>query len=264
MKVLSREDNYDYRADREMFLLNNDIDAIGEYAFCGFDKLTRIILPTKLKEIGRGAFEGCSNLGNIEIPSNVEYIAPYAFMGCNKLESIVIPGTVHVFDASSFTGCSSLEKIVIENGTQEIMMKEFRGCNNLKLISIPAGLFFKKYDDYDEYLGDDFEKMMGENLLYAVTYYKLRHSVSRDEEFNFPNIKIRFGGSFNIVVDCNKFYKVYSNIDFKIFDSFQKMEKLVEVTNCLYHSGTKSLKTNFQTYKDFEEFAKKVTFKSGR
>ena len=43
-----------------------------------------------------------------------------------------------------------------------------------------------------------------------------------------------------------------------MFDHFQKLEKLVEVTDELYSQGVTDLKTDFKSYEEFEKFSKNV------
>ena len=47
---------------------------MGEYTFCGCEKLKDISIPDGVIGIGIAAFAGCSQLKNIKLPKNAKYI----------------------------------------------------------------------------------------------------------------------------------------------------------------------------------------------
>jgi len=235
-----------------------EIDTIGQYAFMGNTTLETVVLPSNLKAIEDSAFRECANLKSVNIPNSVNVIGPNAFTRCTKLEQVKLPSSLKAFDAHVFDGCTSLKFVEIPEGVEFVQMKAFKFCPNLKEVSIPAQLFCKKFMDYDDEIGDEFEKTVGENLVYAVLKEKMATRTTTDSHTNLPSIKVTYGNSFSTTLDCNKMVDVYANLDLKVFDHFQKIEKLVEVTEKLHSQGIKKIKTNFNSYEDFEAFSKKA------
>ena len=262
MNILDREDvlnSSKLNSQSELDLQGQvDIDTIGACAFMGNTVVEDVMLPAYLKRIEDSAFRECINLKRINIPNTVEYIGPNAFIRCSGLQEVNLPSNLKVFDPHIFDGCTSLETVNIPVGVEFVQMKAFKFCPNLKEISIPAQLFCKKYMEYDEEIGDEFEKTVGENLIYSVLKEKLSERVKKDSYTDLPSIKITYGNSFCTTLDCNKLVRVYSNLDIKVFDHFQKLEKLVEVTDELYSQGVTDLKTDFNSYEEFEKFSKNV------
>lgn len=65
----------------EKVYLNHNIEIIGDNAFRGNPKFSKIRFPKKLKSIGNGAFFNCKGLDHIDIPTSVTYIGSTAFWG---------------------------------------------------------------------------------------------------------------------------------------------------------------------------------------
>jgi hypothetical protein len=126
---------------------------IGNNAFYGCAKLTKVILPPQLigfghsafldcklltevhlngglESIGHSSFSSCTALTELIIPNTVYSIGAWAFRGCYKLKTLFIPNSVLIVDAggglNSFEACSSLEFVTLEDGFN---------CNSLKLYS---------------------------------------------------------------------------------------------------------------------------------
>jgi hypothetical protein len=62
------------------------LQAIGEAAFSGCEKLERVILPNGIKKIEDGTFMSCHSLIEI-IGANVESEAEFSFYDCPKLKT---------------------------------------------------------------------------------------------------------------------------------------------------------------------------------
>ena len=63
----------------EEYILGGHIERIGDYAFYGSNRLTKIVIPEGCKHIGDYAFKNCGNIITIVCPSTVEYIGRDAF-----------------------------------------------------------------------------------------------------------------------------------------------------------------------------------------
>lgn len=69
---------------------DGSVTSIGDYAFCGCESLTEIVIPSSVTSIGLGAFLWCSALTEIVIPDSVTSIEYDAFADCTNLANVTI------------------------------------------------------------------------------------------------------------------------------------------------------------------------------
>ena len=86
-----------------------NLTTIGESAFFGCDKLTKIILPEGLKTISKNAFKGCTALTSIDIPASVETIGQYAFDMDEKLTQVTLHEGLKEIGEGAFDECGVKE-----------------------------------------------------------------------------------------------------------------------------------------------------------
>ena len=118
------------------YIIGNDINQIGEYAFYGCKNLTSVKIGNSVTSIEHAAFSGCSNIKSVNIPNSVTSIGSEAFYS-SGLTSIKISSSVTSIGWSAFSGCSSLKSIEIPSSIVSIENYTFHGCSNLKSIIIP-------------------------------------------------------------------------------------------------------------------------------
>jgi uncharacterized repeat protein (TIGR02543 family) len=116
------------------------ITSIGDYAFCNFTALTKLILPaSSLNSIGMDAFSNCINLFSINIPNSITNIGSNAFeYSC--LTNIIIPDSVSSIGSYAFHKCINLTNVIIPNSVTNIDEWAFMGCFSLASINIPSSL----------------------------------------------------------------------------------------------------------------------------
>ena len=102
-----------YKGSISSVEISDGITCIGEYAFCGCDKLAHINIPTSITSIGSYAFDGCISLTGINIPDSVMSIGHYAFAFCDSLSSITVPDSVTTIGDYAFAYCDSLTSITL-------------------------------------------------------------------------------------------------------------------------------------------------------
>lgn len=100
------------------FEINGALSFVGEAAFEGCSKLSKITLGEGLEKIPFVAFSGCSSLKTMDIPSGVTVIEENAFENCTSLTSVVLPAEIKSIEDSSFFDCNNL-KTVFFKGTEE-------------------------------------------------------------------------------------------------------------------------------------------------
>ena len=148
------------------------ITKIGDRAFEGCNKLTRVVLPNSLIEIGLDAFRECNSLKEVIIPSSVTMIESEAFAHCSALSCITLHDTISMIGDSAFESVqdinvyiTDLEKycaggiisqlpgrkhlylnneplthLVIPESVTEIGSYAFADCIDLENVTIPSGL----------------------------------------------------------------------------------------------------------------------------
>ena len=78
---------------------STNLVSIGESAFWGCARLTRIDLPSGLQSIGNNAFRSCSGLTNVTLPDSVTTLGGLSFHGCSGITEFTF--------GTSFTGITS-------------------------------------------------------------------------------------------------------------------------------------------------------------
>ena len=99
------------------------VTAIGMEAFRECHGLTKVIIPTSVREIQNMAFFECDNLTSVIIPGGVQTIYNLAFANCSKLTEVTCLADVVplLMDSSSFcTKIDTLHLPVEEYSYQEI------------------------------------------------------------------------------------------------------------------------------------------------
>ncbi|MCL2712248.1 MAG: leucine-rich repeat protein [Methanomassiliicoccaceae archaeon] len=66
------------------------ITEIGDEAFKGQDKMTKIVLQSNIERIGERAFSGCTMLNEAVIGAGVGFVGDDAFIGCGALDIVCL------------------------------------------------------------------------------------------------------------------------------------------------------------------------------
>lgn len=113
---------------------------IGENAFWGNKKITKLTLPSTLRHIGNRAFYYCVNMNISSLPEGLEYIDEYAFCHCEGITISHIPDSVTHIGREAFLGCKSIKDLTIGNGLNEISQGAFELCAGLSKVVIGDGV----------------------------------------------------------------------------------------------------------------------------
>lgn len=152
------------------------VENIGGFAFYGFEKLTRVVLPGSVGSVGNGAFGGCIALDVITVGADnqsystvdgalydksgkvlvccpagrvgssyavdekVTEIAPYAFCGYTALRDVRLPQGLTEIGAHAFAGCTALGSVVMPDSVRTVGDGAFKGCVFLKDVTLPSSL----------------------------------------------------------------------------------------------------------------------------
>lgn len=113
------------------------VEMIEPNVFKDNKSVTRIILPSSIKEIGEYAFQGCSSLKEIGDLSHLEYIYPGTFQDCISLENVDLSSCVRIYDCA-FSGCQSLQTIGSLSKVKYLGWNAFSSCKSLKKIDLSS------------------------------------------------------------------------------------------------------------------------------
>lgn len=91
-------------------------------------------------QIGNGAFSGCTRITKITVPSSVTKVGNSAFSNCDKLETVVFEGDSCTFGTEAFYNCRSISTLSLPANTKIISQRMFNGCSSLVNFSIPASV----------------------------------------------------------------------------------------------------------------------------
>ncbi|MBR1475791.1 MAG: leucine-rich repeat protein [Muribaculaceae bacterium] len=107
--------------------LGENVEQIGDGAFCECNSLESIVLPDKLSDLGGFMFQSCSNLKSVTIGKNVQSIGSNAFIGCSKLENIychiMSPAATTIYTDIFYSGPDfSTCTLHVPSGTKELYL----------------------------------------------------------------------------------------------------------------------------------------------
>lgn len=124
---------------------------IDEKAFQDLTALTKVVLPSGLKEIPAECFDGCSALKEVYIPSGLTSIGEKAFYECTSLvfsyssqsygddvsESVFyLPQSLLEVGDEAFYGCTRLEGLYINKSLEKIGDEAFYNCTRLSNVTV--------------------------------------------------------------------------------------------------------------------------------
>lgn len=119
-------------------VLEEGIDSVDDYAFCGCRYLKNVTLPSTVKRIGKYAFSNCFSLANLDIPADVTELGEAA-LSYTALSEFEFPEGVNSVEPYVLSG-TDITSIVIPQGVTTIGQNAFYGCENLATVTFPSTL----------------------------------------------------------------------------------------------------------------------------
>ena len=126
--------------------LTGNVEAIGDYAFYGMNKLTAYTVPASVTSIGNYAFANCSNLAKIDFSqvTGLKTVGDHAFENCGllgygKTNTVTFPASVETLGARAFYNCTELTSVDL-SASAVTTLKEytFYGCSKLASVKLKA------------------------------------------------------------------------------------------------------------------------------
>ena len=125
----------------QYFFNYNYIESIGDRAFAGCSKLTRILnLFVGTPSIGTYVFENCKSLKSMWLPGNMKTLPQGMFKGCSSLSSVTLPQYLLSIDDYAFDGCSSLAEIKLPIYLNSLGYRALADCSKLTSLDLPSSL----------------------------------------------------------------------------------------------------------------------------
>lgn len=200
------------------YTVPQSVTEIGEYAFSGAGRLTKIKLPARLKSIGSFAFEK-TGLEEIEFPLNI-HLGTCAFQECSKLQKAILPNRLN-YSNFIFKNCKSLKTVIVPNTATAIYADSFYGCSSLQAFQIADG-----DSDYCVRDGVLFQKYISKLVAYPAgkkdTNYELPSNVNNTEVKSIE--RQAFIGAVNL-----KKIKLDSTLMFIGYGAFEDCRSLVSI-----------------------------------
>ena len=138
--VIKIGDNAFYYSQVKEVTLPEEVDCIGENAFCQCSNLEKVTMPKTLAKMGCGAFACCGKLKDIQIPYGLTLIPEGAFEYCEELTTITIPLGVTELEPCAFCRCSQLQSVQLPNSLKVMQEYVFADCKALSSIVLPPNL----------------------------------------------------------------------------------------------------------------------------
>ncbi len=129
---------YLVKGDIKEVIVEEGVQAIGNYWFYGCSQLSKVTLPDSMYKMGARVFQNCSRLRNITMPKGCTEYYNYNFSGCTSLKWAVLPRdnthNSHSIPEYTFSGCTALENVMVGEGHTGISSNAFRNCSSLTSI----------------------------------------------------------------------------------------------------------------------------------
>ena len=114
--------------DDKEIVVKDGVETIAQGAFCGRDKMDKVILPGSLRTICRDAFRGCRNIDNIDIPEGVLSIGVDSFSFCWNLKTMKLPLSLKEIGPAAFEHSDKLQNLIYPEGMEEKYNKMIEGA----------------------------------------------------------------------------------------------------------------------------------------
>ena len=182
-------------------VLPSTIKEIPSYAFNGMSALEEIIIPQSVTSVGVGAFWNCKNLKKVEFPDNIKSLSA-VFNGCDSLEEVVLPKNLQEiksfgFDALSyglFGNCPKLKTVIIPESVT-LIEDTTLGFDYTYKDGIVGDVEVKKIDDFTIQglkgsAAEKYAKANGFKFLEIKKVPVLKGDVNGDKEINVTDIAV--------------------------------------------------------------------------
>lgn len=152
---------YGIRNRVEEVIIDEGTEKLGWQLFYAFKKLTKVTLPSTLKDLSNGTksgvFDTCSSLTNIDfIPDGIHDIPMGCFQSCSKLTIKTLPEHITSLNSLAFAYCSGITQMSVRTGNVSSGGGSYAGsfvyCSELSALWLGSefrGNYYQLYTYYD-------------------------------------------------------------------------------------------------------------------
>ena len=257
------------------------VTKIRKNCFENLTNLTKVNLPSTLKEIGEAAFKN-TNIEVIDFTNTkITTLSDELFKDCKNLKEVILKKDIIAIGVGTFANCTSLTKINLSSLTMSsIPNYAFSNCSSLKEVIIPScvngiGAFAFEYcknlSDFDftnikEINGRAFQSTSFKELCFNKVIYIFKHAFECCEQLKKVTIneiddnKLEEGAFFyctslkevnlpcNITIIKKDLFKNCSDLESFNFENITIIEE-----KAFAYSGLKEVKAN--KVREIKEYA---------
>ncbi len=114
--------------DDKEIVVKDGVETIAQGAFCGRNKMEKVILPGSLRTICRDAFKCCRNIDNVDIPEGVLSIGVDSFCLCWNLKTMKLPSSLKEISPGAFEHSDKLQNFIYPEDMEEQFNKMMEGA----------------------------------------------------------------------------------------------------------------------------------------
>ena len=130
----------EYAAQIKTVIVGDDVETIGDSAFCGCTEITRAQIGQNVTAIYQYAFGRCTALQSVTLPGGLRHLYAGVFSGCASLERLSLPDALTEIAPWLCFGCTSLQTVTFGKAVESIGMDAFWNCTSLAAITLPDSL----------------------------------------------------------------------------------------------------------------------------
>ncbi len=145
-----------YHGSEEIVTIPAGVQAIGEGAFRGNDRVRRVQMDVDVFWILPEAFMDCTSLEFVTLLDTLDEIGDRAFKGCRSLKDVdrtiadVYYCELKRIGDEAFAGCASLKKLEYESGRWlTVGSRAFADCTALAYVALPDALAELAHDAFE-------------------------------------------------------------------------------------------------------------------
>lgn len=239
--------HYTMTGDGLLLYKENELNLHYDILFYAIKNVTKIVIPSSIKEIGSDALEKCNNLKEIEFSDNsqLQIIRKRAFY-CSSIETIKLPPCVKIIEKESFKECKHLQIFEITDNSNLYSIGKYAFyASGIKFLNIPSKV--QKIGEFAfgncsnlqtiEFKNKSSLVFIGNNCFESSSIEKIviPSSVQQIGEYCFNNCRLKsveFDQNNSYLCIIEKCTFQYTNInDITIPSSVQKIENY-SFNNC--------------------------------
>ncbi len=107
------------------YTIPKKVKYIGEQAFYGAAKITKVTIPSTCKEIYPNGFDSCPMLNTVIIKEGgLSVVSWKVFAHCTALSEVSVPSTMTMFSQGAFMGCTKLTTLDIDKSNKYLKVTD--------------------------------------------------------------------------------------------------------------------------------------------